>query len=482
MIILYIALGLLAALIATLAINTLRLRRKPGEIKVVRELELDEEQLARNLSGMIQIQTVTTANEDEVARDAFIELHEFLEKTYPLTHKVLEKETVNGFSLLYRWPGSGSGKRPYILLAHSDVVAVSDATLDKWKYPPFSGEIAEGYVWGRGALDCKGQLANIMESVEYLLAEGFAPDRDVYIAFGHDEESMGYMGMRHIVDLLLERGVHFEFVLDEGGAPANGRIFGIDRILGAVGIAEKRYVNLRLVAESKGGHAARPPKHSAVGDISRAVAALERRPFPTDINPTLKLMLSSICGHMKFPLNVIMSNTWLTQHLLKLTYSRNPAGASVARTTIAPTMLSGSAAPNVLADRAEVILNMRLLPGHSLNDAIKRIEKIVGKNVRVEIAQQNSYASRVSSVESDAYRLITRTIEEVYPGSVMMPHLTVPVTDSRWFENITDDIYRFEPHKSIMEDGATLHAAGERIRIDSLREGTEFFIRLIKGA
>jgi len=192
-------------------------------------------------------------------------------------------------------------------------------------------------------------------------------------------------------------------------------------------------------------------------------------------------MLESIGGYMRFPLNVLIANLWLTKPLLLKGFSMSPAGAAMMRTTMAPTMIKGSGAMNALAEKAEAIVSVRLLPGQPVEEALARIKKIVGNRVKVEVVRAHG-ACGVSSVKSDAYRLIKRTIEGTFSGCIAMPYLTLPATDSRWYGKISDDIYRFEPHRSLIEDGATIHATGERIRFDSLREGTAFFIRLIQSA
>ena len=120
----------------------------------------------------------------------FEKFHAFLEERYPFIHKTLQKEVVSKASLLYKWQGKNPNLKPIALLSHQDVVPVTEGTEKDWKYPPFEGTVAEGYIWGRGAIDMKNHLIGVMESIETLLEEGFQPERDVYLCFGHDEEIM----------------------------------------------------------------------------------------------------------------------------------------------------------------------------------------------------------------------------------------------------------------------------------------------------
>jgi carboxypeptidase PM20D1 len=481
MILLYAILAILALLIAVMAVNTAF--KRPAKAQPARaELPgLDGDRLAEHLADMIRFKTVTAAKMDGFDREAFLGLHAYLEKTYPLLHRTLEKQVVNEYSLLYKWKGTGSAQKPWLMMAHMDVVPVEEATAGDWAHGAFSGDIADGYVWGRGAIDMKGQLACIMESVEHLLAEGFAPRRDVYLAFGHDEESMGAFGAQRIVDRLAETGVRLDFVIDEGGVVIDGAEMGVRRMVAAIGICEKGYADFRLVAESAGGHASRPPKQTAVGALAAAITALETHRMKPTLNAPLKAMLDAVGGYMKFPLNVIAANLFITKPLLLRGLSAGSTGSAMVRTTAAPTMLRGSAAPNVLAQRAEAVVNFRISPDDSVEALLAHVKKTVGDKIRVEVIQAYN-PSAVSAVDSAAYRVIQRTVSALFPGYIVTPYLMVAATDSRRYAAVADNVYRFQPFRSMNEDMATVHAVGERLSVESLREGTAFFMRLVKNA
>jgi carboxypeptidase PM20D1 len=479
--VLYSIAAIVLMLAAIMTINTLYKRPKKEQAVNAERMQLDADKIAKNLSGMIKIRTITSDHMDGLDREAFLSFHVYLEKTYPLIHKTLEKETVNEYGLIYRWKGEGSGKKPILLMAHMDVVTVDERTADKWEHGAFSGDIADGYVWGRGAIDMKGQLAAIMESVEYLLEYGFTPDRDIYLAFGFDEERMGLLGARNIVKRLDEKAVHFEFVIDEGGVMMDGAEMGIRAMVATIGICEKGYADIKLTAESKGGHASRPPRRTAVGDLARAIAALERRQMKPTLNEVLRLMLDKVGGYMKFPLNVITANLYITKPLLVKGLVSKPTGAAMVRTTTAPTMLKGSGAPNVLAERAEAVVNFRISPGDNVEKLVKHVKSVVGKDITVEALVAHN-PSRVSGTDSNAYRMIEQTLNEMFGEYVITPYLMVAATDSRWFAGISDGIYQLEPFRSLSEDFSTIHAAGERLKVESLCEGVEFFIRLVKKA
>lgn len=481
MIVLYAILGLLALLFAIMAINTVYKRPSGTRPEKADMPDLNANIMAEHLGGMIRFKTVTSNTMEGFDRAAFLGLHEYLEKTYPRMHTALEKAIVNEYSLLYKWKGTGSGQKPWLMMAHMDVVPVDERTADRWEHEAFAGVVADGYVWGRGALDMKGQLCCIMESVEHLLEQGFAPTRDIYIALGHDEESMGAFGTQRIVNRLREQGVRLDFVIDEGGVVMDGKAMGINAMVATIGICEKGYADLKLTAESAGGHASRPPKQTAVGALAKAIVALEKHKMKPTLNEPLRAMLNAVGGYMKFPLNVIAANLFITKPLLLKGLAAGSTGSAMVRTTTAPTMLKGSEAPNVLAEHAEAVVNFRISPDDSVEKLLAHVRRVVGDKIKVEPMLAVN-PSEVSSVDSMAYRVIEKTVGGLFPGYVVTPYLMIAATDSRRYSCIADGVYRFQPFASMSEDLGTIHAANERISIESLREGTAFFIQLVKNA
>jgi carboxypeptidase PM20D1 len=230
---------------------------------------------AQHLSAAIRFRTVSHQDPAQNDQRQWRDLRNFLERTYPATHRALKRELVNGDGLLYTWPGSDPVARPVLLMAHQDVVPVEPGTESSWTYPPFDGTIADGFVWGRGALDDKASLILLMEAVESLVTDGFRPRRTVYIASGFDEEVGGHHGAATIAALLASRGVRLEYVLDEGRAVVEGLVPDVPHPVAMIGVAEKGFVSVELTCEMEGGHSSMPPPATAVGVLAAAIDRLE---------------------------------------------------------------------------------------------------------------------------------------------------------------------------------------------------------------
>src|SRR5437667_5196232 len=262
--------------------NALRFRSRQLAVAPAPAMGLDAD-VAGRLAAALRLRTVSNQDPANLPRDEFLALHRQLEAAFPLVHRTLRRESVADLSLLYTWAGSEPGLPPLLLLSHLDVVPVDPATASSWTHAPFAGEIAEGYVWGRGALDDKVGVVGLLEATERLLAAGFRPRRTVCLAFGHDEEVGGGRGATSIARLLADRKVAPEFVLDEGLAVTEDIVGGISAPVALIGIAEKGYLSVELVVESEGGHSSTPPRETAVGILAAAIHALEHHPAPATI-------------------------------------------------------------------------------------------------------------------------------------------------------------------------------------------------------
>jgi carboxypeptidase PM20D1 len=449
---------------------------------------------AEKLSAMIQIPTVARDGEPPAAAE-FRALHEFLERAYPLVHGRLSREVVGEHSLLFEWRGADAGApgergeagrgnpglAPVLLMAHADVVPV-DPAAGEWTYPPFSGAIADGYVWGRGAMDDKGSLIAILEAVESLIAGGFVPRRTVYLAFGHDEETGGGGGHLAVARLLAGRGVRLEWVLDEGLVITDGVMPGVRAPVALVGVAEKGYVTLEIAATGEGGHSSMPPRETAAGIVAAAVVRLERDPFPARLDAAERLF-DAIAPEMPFGMRAIFANLWLFAPLIERQLSRKPSTSALIRTTTAVTMLEASPKENVLPARARAVANFRIIPGETIASVAERVKRTID-DPRVEVRPIGAFGaepSRPSSTESSGYRAIEVAIRAVLPQAVVAPSLVIPATDSRHYAGIAKDIYRFIPIVVGPADLKRFHGVDERISIADLERCVRFYRALLES-
>ena len=254
--------GALLLLIAAVAINTLRKTSHQLQVPALAPLAIDKPAAADRLAQIVRLSTVSSRDDAQLNADKFGQLHALLQAKFPLIHAKLKREEVAGLSLLYTWQGSDPQAQPIMLMAHQDVVPIAPGTEGDWQVPPFAGEVKDGFVWGRGSWDDKGNLMSQMEAVEMLLASGFAPKRTVYLAYGADEEVGGLRGAAKIAALLAERKVHLDFVIDEGLLVLDGVMPGLKKPAALIGVAEKGYMSVVLKMSATPGHASMPPNQA----------------------------------------------------------------------------------------------------------------------------------------------------------------------------------------------------------------------------
>lgn len=447
-----------------------------GETPVV-----DVDQAAQHLASAVRCATVSHQDPEKFDPRPFAELRAVFERSFPRLHAALKREFVSEHSLLYTWEGTDPSLPPVLLMGHLDVVPVEPGTEDKWTHPPFSGAIEGGFVWGRGTLDTKGSVVAILAAVEWLLEQGFRPRRTLYFAFGHDEEVSGRRGAKAIAELLAARGVKLEWVLDEGGAIlAEGAAPGVNAPVATVGVAEKGYLTLRLTATGRGGHSAMPPRDNSVFKLARAIRRLERHPFPARLQEPILGFLGAIAPHTPFSRRLALANLWLTRPLAAWAMARNPTTAAFVRTTTAVTILQAGTKENIVPQSATATVNLRLLPGETVDFALERIRRVVGPDVRVDLAAPGWNPSPVSSTACSGYKALSKVIQALFPQVVVAPSLVVGATDSRYYTPLASGTFRFVPVPLTRDDLGRIHGTDERISLDALGKCVAFFIRLLQ--
>jgi carboxypeptidase PM20D1 len=436
---------------------------------------LDVSAAATRLSTALQFETISYDDRSDAA--AFESFRAWLVATYPRFHSAARRTEVGDGTLIYEWSGSDASLLPMVLMAHQDVVPVPQP--QRWRHPPFSGAIAEGSVWGRGALDDKSSLIAIMEAAESLAAAGHTPARNVIFVFGHDEESGG-AGARAAAEMLASRKIKAEFVLDEGGlslrdAPVT------NEPLTLIGVAEKGYLTLQLEVKAAGGHSNAPGAQTAVDTLARAIVAVRANPFAPSYAGVTRDMLEAMAPHAPIVTRAAIANSWLFEPLLLRELSATPQGAATLQTTIAPTMLQGSPKQNVLPTIATATVNLRIMPGESIDSVTAHVRRSIGDlPVTVSAIGTRSEPTPVASTQSAGYRLVAGLASKMFDAPVA-PLLMIGMTDSRHMSALSDDIYRFTPLQLGAADVGLAHGIDERISIENLGRMLAFYQQVLVG-
>ena len=475
-----IAIAVLVALIV--ALRTLAVSSYQPEVKPAAVIEIDPAPALARLTRAIQIQTVSHSDQELIDRSAFLAFHRFLEQTFPGAHRVLEREVIGQFSLLYTWRGRDDSLSPIALLGHFDVVPVDPATAAKWEHPPFSGEVADGFLWGRGALDMKQAVVAYLEAVERLLAKGYSPRRSVYLALHHDEEIGGRNGAARIAQTLAERNVRLSFTLDEGSFITDNIVPGVKRPAALIGIAEKGALTLELSVKGESGHSSRPPSQTVIGRLARAIHRLEAYPPPARLESPTSSMFEHLANEMSVPLRAVMANRWLFDPLVLSKLKASATTNALVRTTTATTVLrSTGVKENVLATDASALVNFRLLPGDSVDDVMSHAaETVADAQISIALFGQSQQPSDVSAVDVAAYKVLSATIRRVFPRAVVAPSLVIGGTDSRHYRQVAENSYRFLPVTLVSSDIARIHGVNERIAIDDYLNSIRFYVELLQ--
>lgn len=428
------------------------------------------EQAAHILSAYLQIQSLNPPGDERAAADflaAQLRQRGFEPSIY--------ESASNRANLVARLPGNGT-KKPILLYNHMDVV---EADPTRWSCNPFSGEIRDGYVYGRGAIDMKGMGVMQLLALELLLRHHPNRSRDIIFLATADEEKGGKFGAQWMIEHHWTE-IEAEYVWDEGG-------FGLQEMFGplpvfTVAVAEKKDLWLSLVARGEPGHSGMPHKDNAANILLRALNRVLALNEKYELNPVTRAMFAGIAGTLPFPKSFLLRNLGnpLVFRLLQPTLSANATIAAMLKDTLSITVLRAGGKENIIPERAEGTLDVRLLPDRDPQVFIEGLKRLID-DPRVDInIIQSPEAATVSDVNSEFFQTLTDILGELVPQGVTVPMLTPGTTDSCFFRRKGVSAYGLFP--AIIDPGelARFHGIDERISLANLRLGTEIIYRVLQ--
>ena len=445
------------------------------EIQTV-EVSLNREKIIEDMAEMIRCKTISYEEEERIDRKEFVKFEQVLQKCFPRVYQECDFNKIGRTGLLFHLRGKNSEK-PSVFMAHYDVVPVNE---DGWDKSAFDAVIEDGIMWGRGTLDTKGTVCGILEAAEQLISEGFVPEQDMYLAFSGEEEVSGE-SCPLMVEYLVNKGITFNMVLDEGGAVVEDVFPGVKRECAMVGIAEKGIMDLELYMEGNGGHASTPPVRTMPGQLAEAVVRIEKHPFKSQLTQPVKEMFDTLGRYSNFGYRMLFANLWCFRPILNLV-CRLSGGElnAMMRTTCAVTKMEGSKAFNVLPPKASVGMNLRLMGKDTVESAQRHIRKVI-KNDKIQFrVVEGANPSNISVTEGEAWDKLGAAIRATWPQAIVSPYLMMACSDSANYSKVSDKVYRFSPMKLSDEERAMIHGNNERIPLDTLVKTVEFYIRLMK--
>ena len=474
MVIVWIILVFIVALAAVVLLRAFML--KPTDAaKATIDLEESERAVlyGDKLSRMVRVETISEPHQAD--RSKFLKFHKVLEEEFPNVHKICEKNVLNG-SLLFCWKGTGE-KEPIMFMSHHDVVEAGG----EWEHEPFSGDVDEkGRVWGRGTVDTKASLCCIFGAVEELIAEGYQPPMDVYIASSCTEEVSGDGGPV-IAGFLKDRGVKLDLMLDEGGMILKAPIAGVNGIYAMVGVVEKGYGDVKFIAHGRGGHASAPGKNTPLVRLGKFMAVVEKKsPFKSQLTPTVREMFARMAPNMIFPLKIIMANLWLFEGVLaRLLPSINAAAGAMIHTTLAFTKAKGSDGLNVLPQTAYVTGNMRFIHHQPTDESIQLISNIAKEyDLETEVIYKDDPCPIVD-FNSRQFKMVEAVMEKVYPGVGTCPYVMTGGTDCKFYTEVCEHAIRLAPIFIDQQQYASIHGLNENIYRGALPKAVDFYKEMV---
>lgn len=439
------------------------------------------EPAVEHLAEAIRFQTVSHQSREQIDYSAFLGFQQFLRDTYPAVFDRLEVDVVADYSLVMTLAGSNAELKPVLLDSHYDVVPIEPGTEHEWTHAPFDGAVADGFLWGRGAIDDKASVIATMEALESLLQAGFQPERTLIFSLAHDEEIGGREGAANIANYLAEKNIALEFMVGEGGLVLENNPMLPGKSMAMIALAEKTYVTLTLKSIGDGGHSSMPVKNNAVVKLAKAVTALHENPFDPELVSPMTDMLNVLGGEVGGIQGWMMRNQWISAPILASVMSKDPTLNAQVRSTTAVTMFDAGIKENVISQKAEAKVNFRLLPGYTPDQLLEDVKVNIDDASIVIESDEWKKSPAVADIHGHGYEKVKSSIESVLPDALVAPGMLTATTDSPHYVELAPNIYRFHPFTLPMSDTKSIHGTNERISLDSIKTSVKLSKALIQS-
>lgn len=430
-----------------------------------------------SLKKMIDCKTVYT--QDFTNQAAYDRFYQILKEEFPLLHERAKRLTFGSGCFVYVIEGKDADKN-IMLMSHHDVVDGGEG----WNTDPFDAVIKDGSLWGRGTIDTKTPLFAELQACEELLKEEFDFwGMNLYIGSSNNEETCGD-GMVLATEYFRENGIHFDIVLDEGGAITTGMIPGVQQKSAMVAVHEKSRHLYRCTATLaiKGHGGLNPNKDSAIVRMSRFITEVNKKKiYKGRFSPEVKATFTEHAPYMSFPLNLLFGNFTLFGPIIKQIMLRIPQTNAMLSTEISfTTIFAGEKQnPQIKAKKAEAMMFLRCVREDDLQNGLEQIKQI-GKKYGVVIEQVEREYCEPTDFKDKAYQLLKEVLNQNFPDVIVAPFLLTAGTDARRFTGIADSILRFAPIDLDKEQYASVHGANEHIKINNIGECVCFYKDFVK--
>ena len=363
-----------------------------------------------------------------------------------------------------------------LLVAHMDVVGVDRS---KWSVDPFGGMVKDGYIWGRGSIDDKSMLAANLAAFVALKRGGVHLTRDVIFLGTADEEQFGDASLKMVVAKYWDK-IAAGYAINEGGQVVlkNGKVEYV-----AVQVSEKVSVDVNLTATGKGGHSSTPTKDNPVVHIAAAVGKIGNYTAPVHLTSIVRRYFETLA-----PLEDEETSKWMRvvdtsdrgEHAQRFLSDANPMWYSMMRDTVAPTMLQAGIRPNVIPSEAHATLNIRLIPGDTIDLVVNDLKKLVNDpQIKWDIRPDGGFAAPNSSLDNEFFALITKVSAQEFGGVPVLPFMSTGATDSAQLRLHNVQAYGLRPMPLTEEDQRRVHGDEERLPVASFAKGVDCITRIV---